>query len=87
MGFGMEKLEILEEKIQSVSKLIETLRGKNIKIETELETVKQENELLLSENRSVRRLMAEIDHLREERKLVKSKCEKLLAHYDKMNLC
>lgn len=30
--------------------------------------------------------MVEIDHLREERKQVKQKCEHLLEQYEKMNL-
>ena len=82
----MGKIELLEEKIQSVSKLIVSLRDKNAKIQGEYERLSQENELLLSENRQVRRLMAEIDHLREGRKLIKQKCEKLMAHYERMKL-
>ena len=82
----MEKIELLEEKIQSVSKLVGSLRDKNAKVQGECERLAQENELLLSENRQVRRLMAEIDHLREERKLVKQKCERLVTQYEKANI-
>ncbi len=82
----MEKIEVLEEKIQSVSRLMTSLREKNSKVQGECERLAQENELLLSENRQVRRLMAEIDHLREERKLIKQKCDRLMAHYDRVKL-
>ena len=82
----MEKFEVLEEKIQSVTKVVSALRDKNAKIQGDCDRLRGENELLLSENRQVRRLMAEIDHLREERKLVKQKCEQLLTQYDRVKL-
>ena len=82
----MEKIELLEEKIRSVSNLVGSLRDKNAKVQGECERLAQENELLLSENRQVRRLMAEIDHLREERKLVKQKCERLVTQFERMKL-
>ena len=82
----MEKLEILEEKIQTVSRVIAQLREKNAKIIAERDRLSQENELLLSENSQVRKLMTEIDHLRDERKIIKSKCEKLLAQYERMSI-
>ena len=82
----MEKLDVLEEKIQTVTRLIQNLRDKNAKIHAQAENLRQENELLLSENRQVRKLMTEIDHLRDERKVIKNKCEKLILQYDKVNV-
>ena len=83
---SMDKIELLEEKIDSVSQLISSLRDKNAKVERECVRLSQENELLSSENKMVRKLMIELDHLRDERKLIKSTCEKLLAQYERMSV-
>lgn len=82
----LEQIELLETKIKAATQMIRQLRGKNLKITDQYKKLQQENELLLSENRQVRRLMAELDHLREERKLIKQKCERLLTQYEKMNI-
>ena len=82
----MDKIELLEEKIGSVARLVTSLREKNSKAERECARLSQENELLSSENRMVRKLMAELDRLREDRKIARSKCEKLLAQFGRANL-
>lgn len=82
----MEKIEILEEKIKSAAKIIQQLREKNVKLVEQYKKLQLENDLLQSENRQVRKLMAELDHLREDRKLIKQKCERLIARYQKMSL-
>ncbi len=82
----MEKIELLEEKIESVTRLIYSLRGKNDDLLHQCESLRQENELLSSENKMVRKLMTELDQYREERKFIKTKCEKLLMQYEKMSI-
>ena len=82
----MDRIELLEEKIDSVTRVIASLREKNAKAEKECEDLRQENELLSSENKMVRKLMAELDRLRDERKLIKAKCEKLVARYEGLKL-
>ena len=77
---------MLEEKIDSVTRLVVTLREKANKSEKECDRLRQENELLGSENKMVRKLMAELDRFRDERKLIKSKCEKLMTQFDRLNV-
>jgi len=82
----MDKIELLEEKIKSVTQLIVSLREKNARVEKECGDLRQENELLASENKMVRKLMAELDRLREERKFIKAKCEKLVSKYEGLKI-
>ena len=82
----MDRIELLQEKIDSVSRLVSSLREKNGKAEREYQRLQQENELLLSENKMVRKLMAELDRLREERQLIRSRCEKLVIQYEKLKI-
>ena len=82
----MDRIELLEEKIKSVTNLIASLREKNTKAERTCEDLRRENELLASENKMVRKLMAELDRLRDERKVIKAKCEKLLAQYESLKI-
>jgi len=82
----MDRIELLEEKIDSVTRVISTLRDKFAKAEKECQDLKQENEFLSSENKMVRKLMAELDRLREERRLIKSKCEKLVSKYEGLKI-
>ena len=83
---SMDRIELLEEKIDSVTRIITSLREKNAKAEKEREDLRQENDLLSSENKMVRKLMSELDRLRDERKLIKSKCEKLVAKYEGLKI-
>ena len=82
----MDRVELLEDKIDSVTRIISELRDKKAKAEKECEGLKQENELLSSENKMVRKLMSELDRLRDERKLIKAKCEKLVAQYEGLKI-
>ena len=82
----MEKIEVLEEKIHSAVTVIQSLKEKNLKMQDQYQKLTQENELLQSENRQVRKLMAELDRLREERKTIRQKCERLIAQYQKLNI-
>lgn len=82
----MEKIDLLEEKVKSAAKAIQQLREKNAKIAEQYKKLQLENDLLQSENQQVRKLMVELDRLREERKLIKQKCERLVARYQKMSL-
>ena len=82
----MDRIELLEEKVDSVTRVISSLREKAARAEKECEGLKQENELLSSENKMVRKLMAELDRLRDERKLIKAKCEKLVAKYEGLKI-
>lgn len=82
----MEKIDLLEEKIREAAKTIQQLREKNSKVVEQYKKLSQENELLHLENRQTGKLITEIDRLREERKLLKNKCEHLLREYEKMNL-
>lgn len=82
----MDRIELLEEKIDSVTRIISSLREKNAKAEKECEDLKQENDLLSSENKMVRKLMAELDRLRDDRKFIKAKCEKLVAKYEVLKI-
>ncbi|OGR81318.1 MAG: hypothetical protein A2902_03335 [Elusimicrobia bacterium RIFCSPLOWO2_01_FULL_64_13] len=82
----MEKIDILEEKVHLTSKLIRDLREKTQKMDQEIRKLVAENELLLSENKGVRRIMSELDALREERKQVRHKCERLLGKFEKLNV-
>ncbi|OGR84811.1 MAG: hypothetical protein A2901_06320 [Elusimicrobia bacterium RIFCSPLOWO2_01_FULL_54_10] len=82
----MDRIELLEEKIDSVSRLVSTLREKNGRMERDCERLQQENELLSSENKMVRKLMSELDRLRDERKLIRGKCEKLVLQYEKLKI-
>ncbi len=82
----MDKIDLLEEKIDSVSRLVADLRDKNADLSHQYDQLRQENELLSSENKMVRKLMVEVDHLREERKIIRAKCEKLLGQYERLNV-
>lgn len=82
----MDKIQILEEKIKSAGKVIQQLREKNLRIHEQHKKLQEENELLLSENQQVRKVFGELEKLREERKIVKQKCERLLFHFKKINL-
>lgn len=83
---SMDRIELLEEKIDSVTRLVSSLREKNARAEKECEDLRQENEFLSSENKMVRKLMAELDRLRDERKFIKAKCEKLAAKYEGLKI-
>ncbi len=76
----MDKIEVLEEKIQSAARTMQALREKNLKLLEEYEKLREENAMLLSENRQVHKLMVELDRFRDERKTVRQKCERLLAN-------
>lgn len=82
----MDKIELLEERIKAAARSIQHLRESNAKVQQECGKLEQENELLLSENRQVRKLMSELDRLRDERKIVRQKCEKLLSRFQKMRI-
>ena len=82
----MDRLEILEEKINSVSRVVASLRDKSDRFGKECGRLRQENELLSSENKMVRKLMTELDRMRDERRLVKAKCEKLLSQYERLKV-
>ena len=82
----MNKLDLLEDKIKSAGKIVQQLRDKNGRLQEQLNKTLEENELLQSENQQVRKIFGELEKLREERKLVKQKCEKLLFQYKKISL-
>lgn len=82
----MHKIEIIEEKIKTAVKLIEKLRDENVKIKENINKLLKENEFLQTENKDVRKIVLELENLKEERSLVKQKLEKLLGRYHKMKL-
>lgn len=82
----MDKIDLLEDKIRRAAKAIQQLREQNSKLHNTYQKLQSENELLHSENVQVRKLMGELDRLREERKVIKAKCEKLLVKFKRMNL-
>ncbi|MBI2916088.1 MAG: hypothetical protein HYY07_04435 [Elusimicrobia bacterium] len=82
----MDKIESLDEKIRAVAKLVLHLREQNAKLNQSYKKLQQENELLTHENVQVRKFLNELQHLREERKAIKQKCERLLSKFQKLNL-
>jgi len=82
----VDKIEILEEKIRAAVLRIEQLRESHAKLALQHKKLQQENELLHSENLQVRKLVGELDRLRDERKIIKQKCEKLVFKFDRMKL-
>ena len=82
----METSELLQEKIETVVRMVRHLQEKNHRLQEQCKKLLQEKELIESENRQARKLMVEIDQLREERKLIKKKCETLLELYGKAGL-
>ncbi len=82
----MDKIELLEEKIKSAVKMISDLKQKNLKLDDQYEKLTQENQLLHSENTQARKVLLEMDRLREEHKLVRQKLERLLDKYNKVRL-
>ena len=82
----MDKIDLLEEKIKAAARTIERLREAHGKAQDNYRKLEEENELLHSENKQVRKLITELDRLREERKVVKQKCDKLLARLQKTRI-
>jgi len=82
----LEKLNLLEEKIKAAARLIASLREANAKLSDQYKKLAAENEMLLAENQQTRRIMSELDKLRDERKIIKQKCERLIAKYVKMRI-
>ena len=67
----MERLQILENKVRKASELLIALRQENHKLQAELK-------LLHEENQRAKQLIRENDSLREEKKAVAARIEKLL---------
>ena len=76
----------MEEKVKAAARLIQELKDKQEKLSGQHHKLQKENELLDAENKQVRKLLTEIDHLKEERKFVRQKCEKLLEQFGKANI-
>ena len=62
----MDKLTILEVKVKSAVKLLQQLRDKNERLTTQYKKLQGENEFLLTENKQVTKLMAEVEKLKQE---------------------
>lgn len=67
----MEKLDILENKVRKASEMLTALRNDNQKLQAELN-------FLHEENQRAKQLIRENETLREEKKTIASRIEKLL---------
>lgn len=82
----MDKIEILDQKVKTAVQVINDLKVRNAKIKADFEKLREENEMLSSENAQVRKLIVELDRLRSERKIVRQKCERLKEQFVRMKL-
>ena len=82
----MDKIEILDQKVRTAVQLITDLRERNSKIKADYVKLREENEMLSSENIQVRKLIVELDKLRHERKVIRQKCERLKEQFVRMKL-
>lgn len=82
----MDKIDLLEDKIRAAARMIQELREANAKMAAQQRKVLQENQMLLTENQQTRKLMADLDKLREERRLVRQKVERLVTKFDKLKI-
>ncbi len=82
----MDKIEIIDEKVKACVKLIKNLSEQNAKISKSYNQLSQERDLLQQENQQVRKILAELDKLKTERKFIRQKLERLSAHYRKLKL-
>lgn len=82
----MDKIEIIEEKVKACVKLIKSLSEQNAKISKSFNQLSQERDLLTQENQQVRKILAELDKLKNERKVVRQKLERLSLQYRKLKL-
>ncbi len=82
----MDKIEILDQKVRTAAQVINDLRVRNAKIKADFDKLNEENQMLSAENAQVRKLIVELDRLRQERKIVRQKCEKLKEQFVRMKL-
>ncbi len=82
----MDKIEILDQKVRTAAQVINDLRVRNAKIKADFDKLNEENQMLSMENAQVRKLIVELDRLRNERKIVRQKCEKLKEQFVRMKL-
>ncbi len=82
----MDTVEAIEEKVRLCVKLIASLREQNAKINKSNRELTEERELLLQENQQVRKILAELDKLKSERKIVQQKLEKLSVQFHKLKM-
>ncbi len=86
MGPAMEKIDILEERVRLAVRHIELLTSRNEALMRNFRKLQQEHDLLTSENSQARQVLVEVEKLREERRITRQKCERLLAKFQKMNI-
>ena len=93
---SVDTLGNLEQRIQRAVELLTTLRGENHKLNEQLSEVTMERDIASEELAGVRsqlsnseaqvsKLSEEAESLREERKQVKNRIEKLLGQMDLLN--
>lgn len=80
----MGKIEEIEVKIRSAVQMIATLRKENLRLQTEIDSLKAHLSLYNNENNKAQQMMADYEQMRRKQEVVTQKVEHALAAINAM---